>query len=946
MKKLLFTLWAVIMGLSAHAAELMAPPYQFIANKGQWPTQVRFAADVPGGRLFLEPTGFSYNLQAQDAGHHADDPNTPQLIRGHSFRTRLLGAQSVSPAVGELLLPTYHNYFIGNQPSEWATQVPLFEAVRYRQLYPGVDMVWHTAARQLKYDYELTPGTDPSLIRLQYEGLDGLEVVNGALQLHTSLGVITEQAPVAWQTDASGRRHPVECHYVLTGQEVRFAVRQRNPRWALTIDPALIFSTYSSASGGLSANVAAADAQGQVYTAGYTITPPFPVTVGAYQTQDQGADIGLMKLNPTGTALLFATYLGGSGQEYPLDMAFGSNQEPILLNISSALNYPLLPSGGYDRTKGGNQDYVITRLNTTGTQLRGSTYLGGAGTEGGSLSSNASSITVAPNGDVLVGGITGSSDFPTRNGVQNTRPSSTSIEGVVARLDGGLNTLIWSTYLGGSGEDQINDIVLAANGSLYVCGSTNSPNFPLGAAGLNRVTFGNTDGFVLNLSGTGNSIVSGTYLGTTQADIARFVDIDASGRILVAGATLGGYPTTAGVFQSLTATGRVFIHCLNPALTQTAFATQIGLNNATTFLDSNYITGFGIDACGRLLFSAYTTLQQAPLSTDALQRNPRSLYLCALSGDARTLVYGSYFGGPQGGGSNFSQTHLHFAASNQITRTGDLYHVECTTSNQFPTTPGVYAPARIGTSNNAGGIFKFSFSGGLAPLRASIAPVLPGCAPHLIQFTNTSMGGSHYRWNFGDGSPIDTSFSPLHSFATAGRYRVRLEVRPPAQCSNNSDTTSVLVVATTALPPVVHIDSVKCGQPLELDARGTGTYLWNTGQTTRTITVSEPGSYSVATATPGQCIAEQRFEIKPLTFRRPPNIITPNHDDKNDYFKLLGPLQGAELRVFNRWGKEVFHSRQYDNTWQADSQPAGIYYYLATRPECGITYKGWLEITR
>ncbi|WP_022824093.1 gliding motility-associated C-terminal domain-containing protein [Hymenobacter norwichensis] len=941
MKKLLFTLWAVLIAFSMHAAA----PYQFIANKGQWPAQVQFAADIPGGRLFLEPTGFSYNLQAQEDGHHADD-SAPQLIRGHAFRTRLLGAQSMSAAVGEQVLPTYHNYFIGNQPSQWATQVPLFAAVRYRQLYPGVDMVWHTAASQLKYDYELAPGTDPEIIRLQYEGLDGLEVVNGALQLHTSLGVITEQAPIAWQTDASGRRHPVECQYVLAGHEVHFTVLQRNPRWALTIDPALIFSTYSSASGSLSANVAAADAQGQVYTAGYVILAPFPVTVGAYQTQQQGLNIGLLKLNPAGTALLFATYLGGSGQEYPLDIAFGSNQEPILLNISSSSNYPLLPSGGYDRTNAGNQDYVITRFNTAGTQLRGSTYLGGAGMEGSSLSAKASSIVVAPNGDVLVGGITTSNDFPTRNGLQNTRPSTSSVEGVVARLDGNLNTLIWSTYLGGSGEDQVNDMVLAANGSLYVCGSTASSNFPLGAVGLNRVTFGNTDGFVLNLSGTGNSVASGTYLGTNQADIARFVDIDASGRILVAGATLGGYPTTAGVFQSLTATGRVFIHCLNPALTQTAFATQIGINNATNFLDSNYITGFGTDACGRILFSAYTTVQSAPLSTDALQRNPRSLYLCALLGDARTLVYGSYFGGPQAGGSTISQTHLHFAASNQITRTGDLYHVECTTSNQFPTTPGVYAPTRIGTASNAGGIFKFSFSGGLAPLRASIAPVLPGCAPLLVQFTNTSTGGSSYRWNFGDGSPIDTSFAPLHSFATEGRYRVRLEVRPPLQCSNNTDTTSILVVATTPLPPQVRTDSVKCGEPIVLDAGGTGTYLWNTGETTRSISVSEPGTYSVATATPGLCIAEKRFEIKPLTFRRPPNIITPNYDTKNDQFKLLGPLQGAELRVFNRWGKEVYYSRRYDNTWQGGTQPAGLYYYLATRPECGINYKGWLEITR
>ncbi|MBC6697696.1 DUF7948 domain-containing protein [Hymenobacter puniceus] len=1026
MKKLLSLLMAFCLVPGVWAAEVPKSLFDFVANKGQWPTQVQFAADVPGGRLFLEPTGFSYNLVAPDHEQHTDAAAS-QPVRGHAFRAQLVGARSSSPVAGEQQLAAYHNYFVGNDPAKWASKVPLFQAVRYSQLYPGVDMVWHTAAGQLKYDYELAAGTDPARIRLRYEGLEQLELVDDALRLHTSMGVITEQPPIAWQTDAQGQRHPVKCRFVLRGHEVGFVVDRRNPRWPLTIDPSLVFSTYTSNSGGMSANVAAADAQGQTYVAGYVLTTPFPVTLGAYQTTMRGGNIGLMKLNAAGSGLLYATYLGGNSSEYPLDIAFNDAQEPFLLSLSSSFDYPLRPTGGFDRTLGGSQDYVISRLNTAGSQLLGSTYLGGFSSEGGSLSSIAASIVVAPGGDVLVGGTTSSSDFPTLNGVQNTK--SSGIDGCITRFDSGLNQLRWSTYLGGSGLDQVHDLLLTADGSVYACGSTSSSNLPLGASGLNRTLLGGTDGFVVSLSSTGATLRNGTFLGTTQQDAARFLDVDASGRILVAGATAGSYPTTPGVFQSTNATSRLFIHCLNPTLGATAFATQLGMGSSSGFLDSNIVTGFGVDGCGRLLFSAYTTASNCPLSADALQRAPRSLYLGALSGNGQALVYGSYFGGPQG-----FQTHLHFAASNQITRNGDLYHVECTTSTQFPTTPGSYVSVR-NVTGNAGAVFKFSFSGAAAPPQAAIRPVNPGCAPLLAQFINTSSGGNRYRWTFGDGSPIDTTFAPQHRYTQPGRYRARLEVEQRSTCGISRDTTSVLVVvtgpppvraavpavapncapllvqfgntssvsaastnryrwnfgdgspidttftpqhrytqpgryrarleveqrstcgisrdttsviieATAPIPVQYRSDSLDCAQPLVLEAYTPGNYLWSTGATSRSIAVQQPGSYSVTVAVAGKCDAVQRFEVRAIALRQPANIITPNGDGKNETFRLLGQLRGAEIRIFNRWGREVYHASRYDDSWQGEEQPTGLYYYLATRPECGLTFKGWLEVSR
>ncbi|SMB88725.1 PKD domain containing protein [Hymenobacter roseosalivarius DSM 11622] len=1125
--RLTFTILLSFLTILTGLANVPAPaPFQFVANAGQWPSQVQFATAVPGGHLFLENNQFTYNLQALPAEYSESTDSGAKSVQGHAFRMQLVGAQMKPKTQGQERQSTYHNYFLGSDPKKWATKVPLFAAVRYEQVYAGVDMVWHSVDGQLKYDYEVASGADPSQIRMRYEGLDKMELHDGQLQLHTQLGVQAEQAPIAYQVLASGERRPVACRFRLYDKEVRFELTEKyDTKLPLIIDPALVFSTYTTKSTFLSANSAAGDEYGNMYTAGYSQDATYPVTVGAYQSQQRGQNMGISKLDPTGRTVLFATYLGGNSIEYPLDLTITAKNELIVLALSGSTNYPVT-GAAYDKTFNGGQDYVISRLSADGSALLASTYLGGSGYEGGSLSSKPATVTSTSTGDVLIGGNTNSLNFPVRNALQPALKSSSGSgsqfgnDGFVARLNEELSMLQWSTYLGGTAEDQVHDIKVAPDGSIYVCGQTASADFQVGSTGLNRTyRGGQLDGFLLHLSATGNTLLGGTFLGTTATDLARFIDFDSDGQVLVAGATAGSYPVTDGAFTLQTLnTEKVFIHCFNPGLTSTSFSTQISTANSGFIGSSTLITAFNLDACNRIYFCAYGSTSVSPVTSDGFSSAQRSIYLAVLSPEARRLEYGTYFGGPANGG-----THLHPAASNEITKQGVLYHIECTTATNFTTTPGTYAPTKT-ISFNSGAAFKFNMlptgaslptltaalppvpagcapytvqfsnagsgaetyewdfgdgspletaatpahrferpgsyqvrltvtrTGGCGPQRltttttvgvtspasplvSAVSAVAAGCAPYTVQFQNTStstgpvryewnfgdgspletgiapqhrytvpgrylvrltaeqgspcgtqrsisetlvvvdppapmliaafqapavtcaaapvefvstgLGATRYQWNFGDGSPLETSEKPLHRFSRAGTYQVQLTVGLTNVCGDKQEITRRSIVVQDPPALVEHLDSLDCRAQLTLDAGiASNKYEWSTGETTRSIIVKAAGIYRVNVTTSAPCPTTVAFTIKPAGERNIFNVITPNGDRRNDTFVLPSELGIPELRIFNRWGREVYQSAAYRNEWQAEGQPAGIYYYQVRQPQCALTLKGWVEVIR
>lgn len=455
MKKNTLLLLAALAGTAAHAAPRPAPGFGFEENKAQWPAAARYRALVPGGAVWLRATGFTYSWANQQDLARTAKTATPArplpALRVHAVLVDFEGAAATQP-VGQRPAEAYTNYFVGNDPRRWADHVRSFAEVRYPALYPGIDLrVYGTAQGQLEYDLCLAPGANLAGVRLRYRGATTLRVLpNGTLAVGTSVGEVREQRPVAYQLGADGRRQPVPCRYHLAGTTVTFELPAGYDRSrALVVDPVVQAASYVGVpgqNGSALARTATYDGQGNMYVAGvaaYLVanTSAYPTTPGAYVVP-QG-EITISKLNPTGTALLYSTHLGGTQpalgrMEEPSHLACDAAGNLLVYGFTTSTDFPTLATS-YDRTLNG-QDVFVAKLSPTGSALLASTYLGGSGDE---TTFTTGDLRVDAAGAVYVAGTTdgtGSRTFPTTAGAYiGTAPASR--RSFVAHLDPQLTTL-------------------------------------------------------------------------------------------------------------------------------------------------------------------------------------------------------------------------------------------------------------------------------------------------------------------------------------------------------------------------------------------------------------------------------------------------------------------------------------------------------------------------
>ncbi|GEO03157.1 hypothetical protein AAE02nite_08210 [Adhaeribacter aerolatus] len=911
---------------------------EFIQNKNQWNQAVLFSASLPQGWLFLEHNRLTYNfLEPAYFNTEETNPETAQkagLYNGHAFRINFVNANPQPQIMPVNQLPGYRNYFIGQQPGKWATGVPAYQEIKYEALFPAIDLRLYNFGASLKYDYMVAPQASVARIQMQYEGIKKLELRNGRLYIQTQVNEIIEEKPFAYQ-EIAGTKKEVVCEFTLKDNTVGFKITGAyNPNLPLVIDPELIFMTYAGAGSGLSANCATADAAGNTYFASRTMGPVYPVTPGAYQTIRRGNNTGISKLNPTGTALIYATYLGGTGSdEYPLSLVVNKQNELIILGHTNSFDFPTSASA-LDKTLGGIRDYFISRFSADGTTLVASTLLGGSSEEGGVIGSTPAKLALDEAGNIFVGGCSQSSDFRIVNGFQNAKKGG--VDGIVCKLNNTLMSLLWSTFIGGEAEDLIYDLKVGASGTVYVAGSTHSAEFPTTRGVLSEDRLGQRDGFVGIIGSNGNRLEAATYIGTRQTDLAKYVDFDKDGNVYVAGATTGSYPITSGTYGTANSTGGYFIHKINSTLTSTAYSTHLGGNNS--FVEK-VPTAFRVNACGNLYLAGYG-LTSAPLSADALERTRKTMYICHLDTDAKKLVYGSYLGGTE------NQPHTHLANSSLITPDGTLYQIECTYARDQPVTAGAYDGLYFNSPDGAVAKFQFTpVSVNQVKAKADTPPV--SCAPYTVRFNNNTEHGVTYSWNFGDGSSPSAETNPAHTFQKPGNYRVKLLAGNPASCVPLDST----FINITVVAPPTHIlpkeITYLCNQQVTLDAGNAGfNYLWSTGATTQTIAVTEPGTYSVQISN-GDCVITDSVAVaSPLANLEVPNVFTPNRDGRNDYFVIRNMAANTKLQIFNRWGALVYQNDNYQNNWDGRSLTRGTYFYLVQSAGNCTTQKGWLEIVQ
>ncbi len=828
----------------------------YIANQGQWNSNILFESHVENGSVYLEKNCLTFaqysptDLEKRDELYHTGTKEWKNLtVNGHAWKMNFVGANPNALVLGKDKRPEYHNYFIGNNQSKWQGNVGVYNAAEYQNLYPGIDLKTYSDDGHFKYDFIVKPNAEASNISLAYEGLDNVFLKDGNVVLKTSVGDFKEMKPYAYQL-VNAKKVEVLCNYVLKGNTLTFEFpNDYNHSLELIIDPILVAATLSGTSfaGDNYGHAATFDNAGNIYTGAINFGAGYPATIGSFQVANGGGftDIAISKLNPTGSTLIYATHLGGIGDENPHSLVVNSMGELFVLGTTSSSNFPV-SVGAFDTNLSGFSDIIITHFTSNGTGIVGSTYIGGTLDDGqNNVTFNygdtyRGEIILDATGNCYVATTTTSSNFPMTSGSYQTTFGGGFSDAVFFKMNGNLNSLVWSTYLGGSGDDSGFGLRLDQAGDIYACGATNGNIFTGTGYQVNSAGF--DDGFIVKITNNGTSMPNRTYVGTPSDDNAFFIDIDINGKIYIYGQTSqGNMSTTAGVY-SVAGSGQ-YINRFNATLTTREISTLIGGGSTDEFVP----IAFMVDNCGYIYFSGHSSYSFLPVTANPLQTSG-GFYIGVLAPDAASLHYATHYGGTgdhvDGGTSRFDPH-------------GIVYQGVCTASG-FNTTPTAYSSTYPGGWDI--GVFKIDFQ--LNPLiaSASFSSAGSGCAPVTVNFNNTSNGTS-YIWDFGDGSPTSTAVSPSHTYNNTGNYTVMLIANSSTSCVT-ADTAYFTVSVPAQLSINLGPDLNLCTGTTVLDPGpiAGASYLWQNGSTNQTFTVSSAGLYYV-TVTAGPCSATDSVNI-------------------------------------------------------------------------------------
>jgi len=593
-------------------------------------------------------------------------------------RMKLVGGEAPQ-ASGLEQLPGVSNYFIGQEPKKWRTGVPHYGRIQYRGVYPGIDMIAYGKGRQLEYDLVVAPGANPRQIELAWEGVERLDVnADGDLVLATRLGEIVEKRPRVYQ-EIAGRRVEVAASYLLRPQKrVAFELARYDHRSPLVIDPVLlVYSTYLGGTNEDGASSIAIDSQGAAYAAGFTSSTNFP-TQGAYQSTLMGSQAAFVtKLSPAGNALVYSTYLSGNGSDSVQEIAVDSAFSAYVTGATTSTNFPT--QAAYQGTLSGKQAAFVTKLSPAGNALIYSTYLSGSGEDQGDC------ITADAAGYAYASGYTTSANFPTTQAAyQSTLKGSQA--GFVARF-GPAGTLVYSTYLSGSGQEDALVIATDGTGYAYVSGWTTSPDFPTHLPYQSTLK-GGEDLFVAKVAPAGNTLAYSTFLGGNRDEEAWALAVDGSGAAYITGFTYSTDYPTRSPYQAVNKGGPsgyaadAMVSKLSPSGDALVYSTYLGGNGYDVGI------GIGVDAAGAIYIAGETASTDFPVQSayQAVNHGGLDAFVTKLLSASNVLVYSTYLGGSGDDSANYLA----------IDAIGAAYTAGWTTSTNFPTSSPYQSTSRGG----------------------------------------------------------------------------------------------------------------------------------------------------------------------------------------------------------------------------------------------------------
>ena len=891
---------------------------EFVQNKGQWDSSVIYRAELSAGYIFIKKNGFSilqndtndlkrihelmhggFQLKGQThsvikpaafkgrkptSGPGSGAADDPFLLHSHIYQVSFENSNPNVEIVPEKPFPHHNNYFskITKNP---VTNCGVFQGITYKNLYDGIDLHYYTEGGFVKYDLVVHPGADPGKIVLRYDGQKGLLLHKNQVSVQTTVGTVRELEPRSYQYGQQGRTD-VSCKYVLQGNRVHFKVDHYSPDETLVIDPNEVFCTFTGSHSDNWGYTATYDNSGDLFLGGIVLDYGrlgngnlYGATTGAFQSTYAGGDgsegialqgetpsgniyydydIGLMKFNSKGSVRLWATYLGGAGDEQPHSMVCDPAGNLIVTGrtTSTAFGGVTLPTFG----PCGGFDLFVAKLSADGSTLLGAARIGGSGSDGvnnspkyvnqygdGSQSlrlnygdDGRSEVVLDASNNIYLAACTRSQDFPVVGGFQSSFGGGAQ-DGILLKLSPNANSLLFSSYLGGNSDDAAFALALnPTDNSIWVTGgtmSTDLKNSTGASAVLTASNNGGIDGFVAVVSNDGSTLEKTAYFGTSSTDIIYGIGFDKKGYPYVTGITYSVIPVVQSPFNAggNQSSGKQFITKLKPDLSGIVYSANFGPGNTpypnistTAFLvdrcENVYVSGWGggIDP-GEGYHNSGTSGLVTTAGAFRTTTDNADFYFFVLQKNAASQLFGSFFGQVEAtkteGGQTVSSLGDHVdGGTSRFDAQGVIYQAICANCGgiaKFPTTSGAAFTANGALNNGAGcneaGVkIAFNFAGVSAGLKVVThgRGDSVGCTPLSVTFSDTILNAKSYIWNFGDGTILATTdYTEQHTYNAVGTYLVTLIAIDSNTCNVADTVTHTVIVKNN--PAFLNFDYAK-----------------------------------------------------------------------------------------------------------------------------------------
>lgn len=881
-----FNIWAQVNILP----EAIKNNINFTENKGQWPSDINFKFNSSNLHIILKKENISYYFLNQknvaDANEHAHKLEKKEIVINGNYLSVLFknANKSCFPISNGEAENSFKNYYLGNDKSKWKSKVNSFQNIIYPNIYKQIDLQINTSkSNVLKYDWILKPNANLADIQLQITGADSIYLNYDELFISHSQGLLKEQKPFAYQI-IEGKRVLVNVKYVLKNNCISFEAENYNHNYQLTIDPDLIFSTYSGSTEDNFGYTATYDSKGNLFSAGITTNAfggTYPVTPGSFQLKYKGGvgeppvnlpcDITISKYSSDGKQLIYSTYLGGKHDENPHSLVVDNNDNLVVMGTTKSVDFPI-NNNAYDTSQNGNYDFFVTKFNANGTALLGSTFLGGSLDDGLNLNTDLNifyadefkgDVIIDKDNNIIVGSCSNSSNFPITAGSFGAANTNSLQKGVVFKLSPNCNSLLFSSVIPNLSDDVIYSIDLNSNQDIFIAGSTNKD---MGITNSTNSYFGGkSDGFFAKIKNDGSVILKLKYFGTSVSDQIFSLELDNDENIYVVGNSMGNIQPFGNVYS--VKNGKQFISKINKTFDTVAFISTFGRGNLSFDISIN---AFLLDDCGRLYLSGWGGINNVgntnglTVTADAFQKTTdgRDFYLMVMSQNAEKLLYATFFGG------NISGDHVDGGTS-RFDKKGYIYQSVCAscpdfggTISDFPTSSDAVFKTNVSPRcSNAAFKMSFKFKD------ANIFYNFDTCSNNVTLNTSTE-NALNYLWLLPNGKTSNLR-SPTLLIDEINNQEIVLILNSGTNCADTVKTT-------------IHF-------------------------------------------------ADSLNKVKTI------NVFTPNNDGINDYFKLegLSKCGEAEIIIFNRWGQEIFKSNDKDFKWDGKTEigelvSEGVYFYLGS----------------